>query len=293
VCGTPGLWSLTCWVFTADNIYLHFDYKLYYFAAKFSVMDKTGQIEIRVSGLNGDLELKPDNYDIRDIIGLLENAESLLCPNDRNRPVISYEILSGSVRHVFKTAMQSVIAFNAVIGQINQAKSIDSLDKKTATAIENLQNVSLKRNCTFEISTSLDNTNKIKLNAETAYFRKENIWADAEFYFYGKITNAGGKDKANIHIVTEEYGVIIIQIPIDFLKQYEGNILYRDMGIYATGKQNLHTGEIDTSSLVFVNWVNYRPKYDENYLNGLQEQAQKWIKDIDTDEWMNMMRGRV
>jgi hypothetical protein len=257
-------------------------------------MDKTGQIEIRISGLNGNLELNPDNYDIKDIITMLENAENLLYPNDKNRPVISYKMSPGSVRHIFTTSIQYIIAFNAIIGQINQTKNIDFLDKKTAQAIENLQNVSLKKNYTFEISTSLSNTNKIRLDAKTTYFRRENIWMDAEFYLYGKITDAGGKDKANIHIATEEFGTLRIQTSIDFLEQYESNILYRTMGIYATGKQHLHTGEIDTSSLRFVSLVDYHPKYDESYLNGLREKAQKsWLSSINADDWINKTRGRV
>jgi hypothetical protein len=258
-------------------------------------MDKTGQIEIHVSGTNGNIELNPDNYDIRDIITMLENVEDLLYPNDRqSRPVISYNILPGSVRHVFTTSMQYIIGFNAVIGQINQAESIDFLDNKTASAIENLQKASLKKDYIFEIFTSLNNSNKIKLDAKTTYFRRENTWVDAEFYFYGKITDAGGKDKANIHIFTEELGLIRVQTPIDFLERYENNILYRTMGIYTTGKQNLHTGEIDKSSFRFVNLIDYHPKYDEHYLNGLREKAQKsWIASVNTESWINDIRGRV
>jgi hypothetical protein len=258
-------------------------------------VEKTGKIEIHISGLNGGMELTPDNYDIREVIVILENAESLLYPNDRkNRPMISYGLLPGTVKHVFTTSIQYIIAFNAIIGQINQTKSIDFLDKKTALAIENLQKVSQKKGYTFEISTSLNKTNTIKLDTKTSYFRKENAWADAEFYFYGKITDAGGKDKANIHLLTEEFGLIRIQTPVEFLERYENNILYRSMGIYASGKQHLYTDEIDTSSLKFVDLVDYSPKYDEVYLNELREKAKKsWLASIDADLWINQIRGRI
>jgi hypothetical protein len=257
-------------------------------------MDKTGQIEIHISGTNGNIELNPDNYDIRDIITMLENAEDLLFPNDRqSRPIISYNILPGSVRHVFTIPIQFIIGFNAVIGQINQTGSIDFLDNKTASAIENLQKASLRKDYAIEISTSLNDSNKIKLDAKTTYFRRENTWVDAEFYFYGKIIDAGGKDKANIHVSIEGQ-TVRIQTPIDFLKRYENNILYREMGIYAMGKQHLHTGEIDKSSLKFVSLVDYRPVYDEQYLNGLREKAQKsWLASINADDWINEIRGRL
>ena len=63
-------------------------------------MDKIGYIEIKISGSKGNLNLTPDNYDIREIISILENAENLLFPTDkRERPTISYKIEEGSVKH--------------------------------------------------------------------------------------------------------------------------------------------------------------------------------------------------
>jgi hypothetical protein len=37
-------------------------------------MDKLGHIEIKISGFRGNQELSPDNYDIREIMTMLENA---------------------------------------------------------------------------------------------------------------------------------------------------------------------------------------------------------------------------
>ncbi len=70
-------------------------------------MDKIGDIEIRVVGKSGNLELKPDNYDIRHIASILQNVEDLLFPNGKkDRPLITYDIQEGSVRHIFKTPIQ-------------------------------------------------------------------------------------------------------------------------------------------------------------------------------------------
>ncbi|MCX6273290.1 MAG: hypothetical protein NTU44_19135 [Bacteroidetes bacterium] len=125
-------------------------------------------------------------------------------------------IEEGSVKHIFKTSIQFIIGFNAVLAQINQVQNIDFLDLSTARAFENIQNLALKHDYSFNVSTSLENTNFVKIDRTTHYYRTEAIWADAEFYFYGKITNAGGKDKANIHIYTEELGTIRIQTPCTF-----------------------------------------------------------------------------
>lgn len=256
-------------------------------------MEKIGFIEIRITGSKGNLDLAPDNYDIREIINILESAENLLYPGDnRDRPNISYKIEEGSVKHILKTSIQYIIGFNAIIGQVNRVQNIDFLDLDTAIAFENIQDISAKRNYTFSIKTSLDQSNEVLIDKTTRYYRTEAIWADAEFYFYGKVTNAGGKDKANIHVFTQELGTIRIQTPISFLEQYDENLLYKTFGIRATGKQHSETGEVDTSSLRFIELVDYQPKYDEQYLKSLRDKAKKsWIGGIDPDNWLKEIRG--
>ncbi|NIJ55850.1 hypothetical protein [Dyadobacter arcticus] len=256
-------------------------------------MENIGFLEIKITGSKGNLDLSPDNYDIREIISVLENAENLLYPADKNnRPTISYKIEEGSVKHVFRTSIQFIIGFNAVIGQINQIRNIDFLDVSTAKAFENIQDIALKHDYVFDIKTSLENSNEVRLDKQTNFVRTESIWVDAEFYFYGKLTNAGGKDKANIHIYTENMGTLRIQTPISFLEHYNENLLYKTFGIRALGKQNSETGQIDTSTLKFVELVDYHPGYDEEYLNNLISKASKSWSDIgDKDQWLREIRG--
>jgi len=256
-------------------------------------MEKTGFIEIRISGTKGNHDLSPDNYDIRELIDLLEKAEGLLYLGDKkDRPLISYSVEEGSVKHIFKTSIQYIIAFNAIMGQVSQSQTIDFLDHKTAIAFENFQNIATKKDYTFGIKTSLEQTNEVKIDKTTRFHRTEAVWADAEFYFYGKITNAGGKGKANIHISTKETGTIIIQTPIDFLQNHEENLLYKSFGVRAVGKQHSETGEIDTSTLKFVDLVDYQTKYDEEYLEGLIDKASKnWMHIKDKDLWLQEIRG--
>jgi hypothetical protein len=256
-------------------------------------VEKIGFIEIKITGSKGNLDLSPDNYDIRELINILENAENLLFPGDkRDRPNISYKIEEGSVKHILKTSIQHIIGFNAIIGQINQVQNIDFLDLATAKAFENIQDIATKRNYVFSIKTSLYGTNEVRVDSKTRYYRTEAYWADAEFYFYGKITNAGGKDKANIHVFTEELGTVRIQTPISFLERYDENILYKTFGIRVTGKQHSETGEIDASTLKFIELVDYQPKYDETYLKSLRDKAKKsWLGTIDPDKWLNELRG--
>jgi hypothetical protein len=256
-------------------------------------MENTGFIAITITGSKGNTELSPDNFDIREIAAILDNAEKLLYPTDKkDRPVISYNIKEGSVKNLLKTALYAVVAFNATIEQIHQTRTIDSLQVEMAEALENIQKIAEKQNLTFDITTSLKNTNAIKIDATTQYYRKEDIWVDAEFYFYGEIVDAGGKGKVNIHIDTEEYGCLTIQTPVAFLKQYAKNILYKTFGIRARGKQHLESGEIDTKTLDFIELIDYNPKEDKNHIDALIEEATRnWSAVENKNSWLKSVRG--
>ncbi|MBN1950819.1 MAG: hypothetical protein JW801_06420 [Bacteroidales bacterium] len=255
-------------------------------------MDKFGNIEIRVLGQKGNLKLSPDNYDVKEIISMLQNIEDLLYPtNKKDRPIITYNIQEGSVRHIFKTSIQAIIGFSAILTQIQKTDSIDFLELKTALAIEDMQNFTYQKNYDFEITTSVDSDLTFKINPKSKYLRTENIWVNAELYFYGTLTDAGGKNKANIHLDTEEFGSLTIDTDKDFLKDQEDNLLYKKFGVRAIGKQNIETGEIDKRTLTLIQLLDFEPKYDDQYLNSLIHKAKNNWKGINPDEWLDNLRG--
>ncbi len=255
-------------------------------------MKKIGEIEIKVSGKLGNNELSPNNFDIKFIASLLQDIEHLLYPgNKKNRPIITYDIEKGSVRNIFRTSMQAIIMFNAIINEVNAKNSIDFLDVQTARAFENIQHIAKQKNFSFSFKTSLSDDFKLHITPQTNFIRNEKLWVDAEFYFYGILTNAGGKNKTNIHIDTDEYGTIIINTDRDFLKDQEKNLLYKEFGVRATGKQNVETGEMDTKTLKLIELIDYQPVFDKKYLNSLISKAKNTWKGIDANKWINDIRG--
>lgn len=256
-------------------------------------MEKTGFIEIRITGKKGNLDLTPDLYDVREVIAVLEQIEGLLFPADKKeRPIISYQLQSGSVRHIFKTALQYVIGFSALIGQVSQRQTVDFLESSTAKAFEVFQGIAIQRGYTLVIRTSESDNNELCIDPTTRFYRTEAVWAEAEFYLYGRVTNAGGKDRANIHLQTDEYGVVIVKTPITILEKIEGNILYKTFGVRVTGRQHTETGELDRSDLRFVELIDYHPDYDEAYLKSLRSKAKKnWLGTIEPNHWLRELRG--
>lgn len=255
-------------------------------------MEKIGEIEIRVLGKSGNQDLSPANYDIKHIATLLQNVEDLLFPtNKKDRPVITYDIQEGSVRHLFKTSIQAVIGFSAVLSQVQAKQSIDFLELKTARAIENIQHSARQKDYQFQIKTSFSDSFELAITPKTTFIRTENIWVDAEFYFYGILKDAGGKNKANIHLDTDDFGYLSIETGEKFLKEREENLLYKKYGVRAKGKQNIETGEIDTKSLHLVELIDYQPKFDRDYLDSLIKKAKGHWKNVDADEWLLNLRG--
>ena len=257
-------------------------------------MEKTGEIFIHIVGQVGNEPLGPDNYDISHLKQILDDAEDLLYPNDKraSRPIISYEMKSGSVKHVFKTSMQKVAEFTAVLSMVVTNGNLDGLESPTARAFEHIQMVSRQNGFDVDFSTSIDSKTILKFNSVTNYLRSEQVWADAEFYFYGKVTDAGGKNKANIHLDTQDYGSLLISADKDYLENLEGNPLYREYGIRAVGKQNVITGELDPSSLKLIEIINYERKFNDAYIEDLIKKATPKLENMDVDSWIAEVRGK-
>lgn len=84
---------------------------------------------------------------------------------------------------------------------------------------------------------------------------------------------------------------MIINTDKDFLKEKEDNLSYKKFGIRAKGKQNIETGEIDKKTLKLLQLINFKPRYDDDYLNSLIVKAKSNWKGVNPDEWLNNLRG--
>lgn len=254
------------------------------------------EITFRISGKYGNEELTPSNFDIAQIRVLFDELEALLYPGkkQKDRPVITYEMRTGSVINVFKTSLQQVLAFSAILGVIEMdGGSIDRLENNSARAIENLQSFARRYDYDIEIGTSDNPARRLKVTPHTNYIRHENIMVDVEAYYYGTLIDAGGKDKANIHLDTKEAGVLIIKSDKGYLSDYKGNPLYRKFGVRVCAKQNIVTGDIDKSSFTLIELIDYQAQFDEDYLNSLiSKTTPKW-NGVDADTWLANLRGGI
>ncbi len=255
-------------------------------------MGQSGRIEIHIEGQKGNNPLTPDNYDIKEIVSLLSNIEPIIYPGMKgDRPVISYQLESGSVRNIFKVTKQAEVAFMSVMSMVATTQSIDSLELPSAKAIEQIQSMAIKNNYFFEFKAGKSDASILTITPLTRFYRSEALWADAELYFYGTLVDAGGKDKSNIHVETKNFGTVVVSADRETLKNEERNLLYKEYGVQVLGKQNVETGEIDRSTLKLVRIIDYAPSFDINYLEGLMDRVEDRFDGVDVDDYVSEIRG--
>ncbi len=254
-------------------------------------MDNKGQVIIHIEGKHGAVPLTPENYDITLMQSVLGYAISLLDLDKRKeRPVTTLKIEEGSIKNIFTTSKQKALEFSSVLALVFSTASIDQLEPKTAIAFENIQNFAIQHDLNIDISTSESESNILHVTPSTRLVRTENLWVEAEVYYYGTLVDAGGKTKSNIHLDTKD-GTIKIESDKDMLINIEGNPLYRKFGVRAKAKQNIITGMIDSSSLKLVELIDFEPKFDQAYLESKIEASTPVWSGVDVDAYIQQIRG--
>lgn len=255
-------------------------------------MSDSGYIEIHISGLKNGIALSPERYDIRELRGVIDAVDAIL-GKERKGEVFFEKIAEGSVRNIFKSSAQIIMQATAIFQLLSGNELLEGMEPKTAEAVEIVQQNARKTGYTYTFSTSAW-TDGVSISPKTNYARKTPSLVDAEYYFYGRIVDAGGKSSANIHLDVEKIGVLTISASEDYLKGQERNLLYHTCGVRAKGKQNPITGEMDKSSLELISIMDYSPSFDENYLKGLIKRATPALSKIkDKQKWLDEVRGRV
>ena len=253
-------------------------------------MIEKGQVTIHIEGKYGSEKLSPNNYDVTLMQSVLGYAIALLELDKRkDRVVTTFHVENGSVSNVFTTSKQKAAEFAAVLAMIANTYSLDVLDSHTAVVFEQMQDFVIQNDFKIDITTSESKDCVVHIAPDTHFLRSENLWADAEMYYYGTIVDAGGKQKSNIHLDTKD-GLIKIDADKDILANIEGNPLYRKFGVRVSTKQNLITGDIDKSNISLIEIIDFEPKFDIAYLQEKIDSATPTWAGIDADEFLHKLR---
>ena len=257
------------------------------------MVEEQGYIELKIDGKIGNKPLKPIDIDIAEIKEMIGDVETFLYPTraeKAERPHISYRIEEGSARNVFYLPISGVLLFNGLINEIHTRGNTDFLDNKRAEIIDKFQRRAAEKNVEISFFSSSANEPLLKINKDTTYFKTAATYIETEFVLYGKINEEGGNDP-NFHLLTKEYGKLVISASKDQLLEGEKR-LFKVYGVRARGKQNLTDGK--PLDLKLIENITYNPNYDERKLDSLIEKASlKWNAVANVDSWLQQIRGGV
>jgi hypothetical protein len=256
-------------------------------------VEEQGYIEVKIDGLIGNKPLKPIDIDIAEIKEIISDVETFLYPTKgekAERPHISYKLEEGSARNLFYLPISAVLLFNALSGEINNRGNIDFLDNQRAVIIDKFQRKAKEKNIEISFYSSSSNSPILTINKETQFFKVAATFIETEFTLYGKINEEGGNNP-NFHLLTKEYGKLIISASEQQLLEGEKR-LFKVYGVRAKGKQNLSDGK--PYDLKLIDYITYNPNYNEHKLDLLIERASKnWNTVSNVDSWLSEIRGGV
>jgi len=254
-------------------------------------VEEQGYIEVKIDGLAGNKQLMPTDIDIAEIKEIISDVETFLYPTKgekAERPHISYKIEEGSARNLFYLPISGVLLFNGLSTEIKNRGNIDFLDNKRAEIIDKFQRRAAAKNYEIFFLSSSNLEPILKIDKNTRYFKVAATFIETEFVLYGKINEEGGNNP-NFHLLTKEYGKLIISATEQQLLEGEKR-LFKVYGVRAKGKQNLADGK--PFDLKLIDYITYNPNYDEHKLDLLIERASaKWNTIPNVDVWLNNIRG--
>jgi hypothetical protein len=254
-------------------------------------VEEQGYIEVKIEGLVGNKPLKPNDIDIAEIKEIISDVETFLYPSrgeKAERPHIAYRIEEGSARNLFYLPISGVLLFNGLSTEINNRGNIDFLDNKRAEIIDKFQRRAAEKNLEISFYSSSNKEPTLKINKDTAFFKIAATHIDTEFVLYGKVNEEGGNNP-NFHLLTKEYGKLVISASEQQLLEGEKR-LFKVYGVRAKGKQNLADGK--PYDLKLIDYITYNPNYDEHKLDLLIERASlTWNLIPNVDSWLQQIRG--
>lgn len=254
-------------------------------------MEEQGYIEVKIEGKVGNKPLKPIDIDISEIKEIISDMEAFLYPTRElkaERPHISYKLEEGSARHLFYLPISAVLFFSSLAGEITKRGNIDFLCPKQAAIIDKFQRKAAENNYDISFVSSTVEEPILRINKTTEFFQVSASYIETEFVLYGKINEEGGNNP-NFHLVTKEYGKLVVKASEQQLLEGEKR-LFKVYGVRAAGKQNLADGK--PYDLKLIDYITYNPNYDEHKLDLLIQRAStQWNAVANVDTWLQQIRA--
>ncbi|MEM6316772.1 MAG: hypothetical protein AAF960_03835 [Bacteroidota bacterium] len=251
--------------------------------------------EIRISGTRDGEPLTPAHLDIDEWITFMENAKNMLSPDKKERPKITARVEEGSVRFIFTTIPALVIQANALLGAVKESKQLTTLNLKQRESTRFFQKFANKHQLTVTLGRPNTLKEGLVIDRQTEWEESNPIWVKTELFLDGKITNIGGKSKANVHLDTKDFGNLTIAASEKYLAADKKNRIYKQQRVRIELMQNPEDLSYDFKSARLVEFIDYEDIQKENvddYLAQLiKKSAKDWENVENSEEWLKEIRG--
>jgi len=249
------------------------------------------ELDFAVEDDLGGKPLTPENVNFPILRNFLEDVETFL---KGDVPGITLnesrvQLDHGSLR--IRAFIASALAFS-VLGDLEKLQlsgDLDSIQPRRAKIIERWQSNSGKfsrRN--YRIGSGQIN---LQISERTKFAHKnEKLWVDIEKYFTGKVYEAGGKQKPNLHIDLGNGLTVCVDATEKQLAEVEGNLLFKSVTLRIRAQQHLATKEL--RHLHLIDFLPYSKEVDEEALTNLWKKgAEAWKNVSSATDWVETLRG--
>lgn len=257
-------------------------------------MDKTAFL-IKIAGSRNGQALTPQALDVDEWIALLEHSKNLLYPEGKKgRGQVGMLIEPKGVNMKLFADKSVVIQAQDLLSQASATGQMGILHPKQVDAIEHFQAMAEQYHFLFKMGWVESSAPALSLNRHTHWDKTESSWLAAEKYISGIVTNAGGKSNPNIHLDTDELGLLTIAVSHDMLKADDKNRLYKVQKVRILIDQGQHSSEFNKKTAKLLEFVDddTQGETPDEYLDRLTRQAASdWKKIKNPESWLRELRG--
>ncbi|HVY70377.1 MAG TPA: hypothetical protein VHH73_10645 [Verrucomicrobiae bacterium] len=256
--------------------------------------DKLTALEFSFEDQTGGQPLTLDTIDLPALRALLEEAEKFIKGEQINNSLSESRIRleSGSVKLVATVAEATGANIRADLAKLAESGDLDAIDRRRAEVVEKWQARS-KDSSVRKYSIRVgDGDAALQITGESEFRHGgEDAWVTVEKYLMGKVTNAGGKQAPNVHLVLADSGeTVVVNATEEELKAEKDNQLYKDVTVRVRAKQHLRTKKL--RDLRLIQFVPRASDVDEQALARLWKEGREAWKDVPSATvWVETMRG--
>ena len=248
---------------------------------------------------NGEA-ITPNTFDIIDLQDYLQDITTFIFADNQikkskdKRETISINYVEGSAKIIAIIPLMFAPSIQADLDFI-QENRLDKTNPKRLKIIQKWQ-----RKCihdpTFSFDVKLDNNKKettFHIDHQTNFSAAPTEeFIEEEIYLYGIITAIGGKKQSNIHLDTEDYGIVIIDTERSYIASDEKNWMYKPACIRAKVFRNSNTGLLKNNRATFISLESHNTTFDKDKLEEFIEKSTPILKELPPN-WVRDIRGEL